>query len=289
MPNNGRFTKRIDELNTSQQIKTFLRKVEDVASSGNAKIMGSVADIFIKSPACSELSKISHVYEDVISGYGVYPFRGVGTYLELAFPAGGTEQDYKEFFASPRRVAATQNRFSGVFLVSFEQWKSANDLIRDTNFKSLLKFIEANKNNISFVFHVTPEFRDAKDLLNELSSHINLVYLEHFLPDRLQALEYIKSQLKAADIDLTQDALEEIDRLVDEKIDLSSKNYHGYKTLERLSKRLLFELYDKRDVNSVDRSGTNAVEVSGEEIAEVSAKIDVQVGSDLHTHKIGFV
>ncbi|MCR4961633.1 MAG: hypothetical protein K6A74_09275 [Lachnospiraceae bacterium] len=284
----NRYKKLIEELNVSEQIKDFLRKVKMVASSGNTKIKESVTDMFIKSPSCSELSRIAKVYESIITGYSVYPMRGIGTYLELAFPYSGYDSDYKEFFASPRRVAVTQNFFSGCFLISFEQWRNAKELINDERFSLLIDFIESNKENISFVFHVTPDFRDEKDLFDELNIHTNLFYLEHYLPDRVQALEYIKKQIREANIELNQEGMAEIDRIIDEKVDFTSKSYCGYETLDKLSRRILFELYTGQ-VSDLPMNDDRWPEISGEDIAEVSARIDIQPDRDSQTRKIGFV
>lgn len=283
----NKYKKMIEDLNVSEQIKEFLRRVEEVASSGNSKLKASVADIFIKSPSCSELSKLARTYENIITGYGVYPFRGVGTYLELAFPSRGTDRDYKDFYASPRRVAATSNHFSGVFLISFEQWGSADEVIRDESFDSLVKFIEANRRRISFVFHITPDFRDGKILYDELSKYANLEYLEHFFPDKAEAAEYIKNQIREAEIELSQAGIAEIDRLIDERLDVTAKSYNGYRTLEKISKRLLFELYSRQGQKSERMGEESRIEVDAKDVAEMSSLIDMHQDSD-HRRKIGF-
>lgn len=118
--------------NIAYSIKDTLHKIERVTSSSNKKMKASVKDILLVSPSCKELSKIAKCYERIITSNGVYPVRGVRTYMELVYPASGKDSDLKAFFASPRLAAATQNKFTGVFLISFEQWNGANELIMDS-------------------------------------------------------------------------------------------------------------------------------------------------------------
>ena len=50
--------------------------------------------------------------------------------------------DYSAFYNSPRLVAATQNNYTGVFLISFEQWHNFSELNRDAVFEELLNYID---------------------------------------------------------------------------------------------------------------------------------------------------
>lgn len=233
----------IQSLNVSKEVKEALEKIKSVATSDNSKIKASVKDLFVKSPSCKELSKIARCYEGIIIGNGVYPLHGAKTYLELAFPTTDNSRDYEEFFASPRLVSATRNYFSGVFLISFEQWKGAVDLMRSPFFSDLVKFIQDNKTTISFVFHVKPDFKDSLLLYNELCKHVNMVSIEHSFPDLEQAVVYVEAQLMESGIEVEKSAKGEIKRLVEEKIDMKSQSYQGYMTLEQFVANLQFELY----------------------------------------------
>jgi hypothetical protein len=233
----------IDELNISMEIKNYLKKINIVASSNNTRMKQTVKDLFIVSPSCKELSDIAKCYEKIITGNGVYPFCGSETYIELAFPSSGKEIDYREFFASPGIVASKQNYFSGVFLVSFELWKGANELMRDSYFEELIKFINMNKSHISFVFHVTPEFENAKSLCSELKRHLNICSLEHSHPNMEQAVEYVKKHINEAGINLTQTGVQELEKFIKESVDVNSASFRGYETLERIASDIQFEIY----------------------------------------------
>lgn len=234
---------QIQNLNVSEEVKMGLFKIEHVASSDNKVIKSLVKDIFICSPSCKELSKMAKCYERIITCNSVYPIRGTRTYLELAFPASGKDKEYKEFFASPKLAAATQDYFTGVFLISFEQWNSTNELFREPVFKDLIKFINDNKKHISFVFHVTPDFKDKLMLANELGKYVNLYLFEHDLPDMDKALEFVETKLNESGIKLDCEGKRELRKIMQEKINIESSCYKGYETLERIVSNLQFELY----------------------------------------------
>ncbi len=275
----------IKQLNVSSEIKNVLSRINCVASSSNLKMRQSVKDLFIVSPACKELSKIARCYERIITVNSVYPTRGTNTYLELAFPNSEDEKDYKMFFASPKLAAVTQNDFAGVFLISFEQWKNVNELLKSPAYDDLKKYIEKNKWSMSFVFHTTPEFGDSRCLYNELQGVLNICYLEHQYPDLETAVNYIEDNLNKAGIKLDISGKEEIRKKFKEKIDFSNVSYRGYETLEVIASRLSFELYtymfSKNRVNENDYVMKN-------EICEVSECIKMPCTCSAHMRKLGF-
>lgn len=279
----------IQGLNASTEVKEALEKIKSVAASENQKIKSSVKDLFIKSPSCKELSKIARCYEGIITENKVYPLSGAKTYLELAFPNTDNPKEYKDFFASPALVSATRDYFAGVFLVSFEQWKGAYELIRSPFFKDLLRFIHDNKDTISFVFHVKPDFRDGNVLYNELSKLVNLVCLEHSLPDLKQAVSYVEVQLAESGIKVAKNAKCELKRLVEEKIDITSQDFEGYVTLEQLVANLQFELYAQatQKTNS-DGDSAELYMIGKEDIRSASAHIKMADHRLEHQRKLGF-
>lgn len=277
----------IEELNVSGEIKETLYRIERVASSDNSIMKSSVKDLFIISPSCKELSRISKCYERIITVNSVYSSRGSRTYLELAFPASGKDKDYREFFASPGLMAATQNYFTGVFLISFEQYKGANELIRDEVFNDLIKFINNNKTHISFVFHVTPDFRDAKVLYKELQRYTNICSLEHSFPDKDLAVAFVETQLKKAGIEFSAAGKKEIKKLVEEKIDTSSSSYQGYQTLEKLAANLQFELYASTVQHEL-KTDTSSYTVGKEDVKMISSSIEIPDESSPYQRKLGF-
>lgn len=109
----------------------------------------------------------------------------------------------------------------------------------------LSSFIDDNKSNISFVFHVMPTFSDVQILCNELARHTKSrpYFMEHSFPDKEQAVTYVEKQLKESGLELDSSGKKAMKKLIDEKIDTTSSAYHGYKTLEAFVSSLQFELY----------------------------------------------
>ncbi len=278
----------IQKLNVSEKIKNSLHTVRQVAASKNANIKSSVKHLFISSPLCKELSKIAKCYERIIISNGVYPVHGARTYLELAFPSEKNEKEYKAFFASPKLAAATLDYFTGVFLISFEQWKGARDLIEEPAFMDLVKFIDDNKGRISFVFHVTPEFKDKKVLMNELNKYVNLYCLEHALPDFDTSLQFVEMKLREAGIKFDQDGREGLKQLLENKVDVTAASYMGYLTLEKFIENLQFELYAQESIykKTVKKRGEKLV--GKKEILMASDYISVPDETITYKRKVGF-
>ena len=279
----------IDELDVSEDVKEALWKVYFVCSSDNVNIKKAVKDVFIISPLCKELEKITKCYERIIISKGVYPMRGSRTYLELAFPVSGKDADYKAFFSSPKLAAGTQNKYSGVFVISFELWKSSRDLMRDAAFDELIKYIdETKKDGISFVFHCTPEFKEPDLLKAELEKHLNLITLVHTYPDIERATEFVVKRLAKAGFMLDKPAKKEIKCILNEKIDFKSGGYRGYDTLEKLVSNLLFEL-----VFTAGRKGEdNYFHIGKKDILKIAPSISVpneEKTDDIHRKKAGFI
>lgn len=243
----------IELLNAPEEAKSVLRKIYKVASSENNQIKETVKDIFVTCPEGAGLSEYAHAYEKIIVENDVYRVKGKETYIELAFPRLGGEKEYRKFFDSPRLVAATINDFVGVFLISFEQWASYNELMREAFFDKLLQFIDDNKNKVSFVFHVLPEFVDSDKLANLLNSHINIIKVELKKPNVYEAIEYVKEELRNKGIKVDNHAEKCLEEFISEKIKIESKSYVGYSTLDKLTQDISFEIICMcdEDINGV--------------------------------------
>lgn len=274
----------IEELFVSEEAKEVLRKVRGVASSSNPLVKASIKNLFVTCPYGAALSDYARVYERIIIENTVYRVVGKGTYLELAFPKMGTEKDYAEFYNSTRIVAATINDYTGVFLVSFEQWCGYNELARDEAFPGLLKFVDRNKKNISFVFHVLPEFTDKEKLYLLLSSHVNLKKVELINPDLSKATEFVISELKKTDITLTASAKRELGNFISEKVDIASPHYLGYRTLERLSKNIIFEA---SCILNVEQKGNKKIDV--QMLKKLSDEVDFSLDEKDKKSRLGFM
>lgn len=232
----------IEKLNISNGAKSVLKRVNKVTSSDNVTMKKSVKNLFIVCPHGAGLSEYARLYERIIISNGVYPIRGKGTYLELAFPRMGSEKDYAAFFNSPRLVAATQNDFTGVFLISFEQWNSYNDILKDKAFDELLAFIDQNKGNISFVFHVLKDFYDSDKLARALNSHVNLEKLQLTKPMLSEAIDYVTKEMMKTNIILTDGAKSNLEALIRNRVNTESQAYLGFETLKRLADDIIYEV-----------------------------------------------
>lgn len=232
----------IEKLSVSEEAREVLRRTLKVAGSKNHILKGTVKDLFITCPHGAGLSEYARAYEQIIVGNDVYRVRGKETYLELAFPKMGTEKDYADFFNSTRLVAATINVFAGVFLVSFEQFETYSELVRESAFAELLKFIDANRKTISFVFHVLPEFSEGEKLARTLSSYVNLERVVLSKPELDDGMNYIENQFKKMNLVFTQGARKQLYECICAKIDPTSKAYLGYSSLDRFVQNMLFEV-----------------------------------------------
>lgn len=233
--------KKIERLNIPARAKEVLGRINKVSGSESVAMKASVKSLFVICPHGAGLSEFARVYEDIIITNGVYPVRGRETYLELAFPRMGSEKDYADFYNSPKLVAATQNSYTGIFLISFEQWNSFMELTRDKVFDELLNYLDKNKKNISFVFHVLPEFHDPDKLAQTLNGHVNIEQLRLLKPELNEAKAYVTNEMKKTKLRFTGGARNKLEMLIESKIDTESKAYLGYETLKRFTDDLIYE------------------------------------------------
>lgn len=274
----------IENLNVTEEAKVVLRKMQRVASSSNPAIKASVKNLFVTCPHGAALSDYARAYERIIIENDVYRVVGKGTYLELAFPKMGTDKEYSEFYNSAKIVAATINDYTGVFLVSFEQWSGYNEIVRDSAFSEFLKFVDNNKKNISFVFHVLPEFSDREKFYSLLNGHVNLKKVELSNPDLSKATDFIIGELKRSEITLTDSARKKLGEFVSEKVDISSQDYLGYRTLERLSNNIIFEatcIFDEEQ--KTDKK------IDVQTMERLSGEVEFSLDERTTKSKLGFV
>jgi hypothetical protein len=274
----------IEKLSVTEEAKEVLRKVNRVASSSNPLIKASIKNLFVTCPYGAALSDYARVYEKIIVENAVYRVVGKGTYLELAFPKMGTEKDYADFYNSTRIVAATINDYVGVFLVSFEQWSGYNELVREEALSEFLKFVDCSKKNISFVFHVLPEFTDKEKLYFLLSGHVNLKKVELINPDLGKATDFIINELKKTDITFTDSAKRKLGDFISEKVDITSPHYLGYRTLERLSKNIIFEA---SCILNEEQNGNKKIDV--QMLEQLSVEVDFSLDEKDKKSRLGFM
>lgn len=276
-------TYHIDTLSVSEEAKEVLRRTLRVASSTNSNIKESVKSLFVVCPHGACLSEYARTYERIIIENDVYKVTGKGTYLELAFPKMGTEKEYAAFYNSARLVAATINSYTGVFLLSFERFNGYNDLMKEPAFAGLLKYIDMNAKNISFVFHVNPEFGDKEKLANTLKGHVNLLQVSLAKPGIVDATEYVTGALNKTNIFFTKAAKKKLSVLVAEKIDFESVSYLGYRTLDRFTSNVAFEVACICDENE---KGMRTIDTKI--ISQLAEAVDFSLEDKEMSYKLGF-
>ncbi|MBO6241548.1 MAG: hypothetical protein J6O61_12045 [Butyrivibrio sp.] len=257
----------IEKLNVNEEIKGLLRNIDKVAGSSNERVKRSVKCLFIESPSCNELLDIAHAYERIIFDNGVYLARGSKTFLSLAFPNSDDPSEFKSFYASPLIASATQNVYTGVFLISFEQYENGASLVRSWRFKELMDYVEQNKSHISFIFHVNNHMSEIDVFRDALKRHVNMVCTSFTHPDPDVASTYVMHQLSKAGFVLEEGVDEKIHELIESKIDFKSKDYDGYRSLEMLTNNLQYEL-----TVSSKRSSENIISAS--DVKKIQSRIE---------------
>lgn len=271
----------IKELEVDEKIKDILRNMDMVAMSSNRMIKRSVKDLFIESPSCNELLDIAHAYEKIIFWNGVYLARGSKTFLALAFPNSNNPSDYKEFYASPLIASATQNIYTGVFLISFEQYENGSGLVRSEYFKELMDYVELNKSHISFIFHVNNRMSEINVLRDALKKHVNMVCISFAHPTIDDANNYVMHQLSKAGFVLEEGVSEELQDLIKTKIDFDSEYYDGYHSLEMLTNNLQYEL-------TVSAKGNKENTISTGDVKKIQGRIETMNYESVNRPLIGF-
>ena len=275
---------KIDKLNVSKEAKKVLVRINKVSGSENVAMKKSIKNLFITCPHGAGLSEYARVYEAIIISNGVYPVRGKGSYLELAFPYMGSKMDYSAFYNSPRLVAATQNNYTGVFLISFEQWHNFSELNRDAVFEELLNYIDKNKSNISFVFHVLPEFGEADKLARALNGHANIEQLQLSKPRLKEAKEYVTNEMEKTKIYFTDGAKEQLEFLIETKVNTESQAYLGYETLKGFTENLVYEV---ACICEADSAGIRKID--SKTMIDLSGTIGFSLDEREEKSKLGFM
>lgn len=231
-----------------------LEKVSGAIKNSEYEMSGAVPSIFLIGERGSGITKFSKEYEKILFENHVYKIRSEKTFLELVFPAEGSEMDYQRFLQSPKILASLQNEYHGVFAISFHEWKG-KELLSNRYFKTLINYIDNNKDNIYFVFHVTPTFEAIDELRVVLSHHVNLISAELERPDKVGAASFVLRELEDAGMEFSEEGKEELREFVANGLDVDSSSFAGYKTLKQMSRSFYFEL-TLENARSTDMSVT---------------------------------
>ncbi len=268
-------------MNIPEETKEVLEKIEYAAKMNKGSFKKSIPSVFLESDKGTGSSFFAHVYERILATNHVYMVRGTKTFLELVFPRNGKEKDYQRFFQSPKTVASIQNKFFGVFAISFEEWEG-KELIESEEFEALLTFIDNNKNNIFFVFQVTREFKAKEELKRVLNNHINLVEAHLGYMDYDIATDYILKYLGNDGISFSVKGKAELKKFLHRKLDLESQNFVGYHSLEQVARSIQFELL------SEDLTKDQSLQVSEYMLRNIESRVITPETVEIKGHAIGF-
>lgn len=219
-------------------------------------------------------------YEKKLRDNGAFNFVGKRTLLELVFPKGAEEEDYIRFFDSPRNYSMA-NQYRGIFYISFEEWKNANELINDSAFDGLLDYIDANKNTSFYIFRFRKEFENAKEVKRIMSLHLNTETIILNNLDIDASFIYIKGYLKEMGIKFRPDASEELKRILTNL--LNSYSSIDYSLIDQIANNIQYELC----LNNKDDNGKEKRRITENMVKKIENKF-LPVVPKTHTRKIGF-
>lgn len=233
--------KEINALLVDDSAKEMLMKVATLATSKVEEVKSLVPSLIIEADDGAGVTSYCKAYSSIVDECGLYRVRGTATYLDLTFPPiTARPETVKRFFASPSIAASITNRFYGTFVISFTEW-SGMDLIRDESFMDLLEFIERNSDNISFCFHVNPNFTAKDELKNTIAKRINLMEVTLLPPNEERAFEYMMNNFKKAGYSMEENAVEKLrEEMIPETVHRT--DYAGYRTLDMVLRRIYYEM-----------------------------------------------
>lgn len=227
-------------LQLSKEAESSLKTVEKMSGSAKKTVRESVPGLFLIAERGTGVTGYCKKYSEIIDQSGIYSVRGSSTYLELIYPpANADESDRYKFFASPKVAASITNKFYGTFVISFEEWRG-EDLIRSESLSELLHFIDSNRGNISFCFHILPSFSARENLKGILSKHVNLLEVELELPDAELSAAYVADAMKNEGYKFDKNVLQELtDSVISDVV--NDADFAGYRTLNHLRRQLIME------------------------------------------------
>lgn len=249
-----------------------IMKIQRAASSKNKRVKEAIPSMFIVADKGSGVSSLAKTYEWILKTNHVYRYHGSKTYLELTFPpADSSDSVFQKFFASPKIAASIINRYYGVFLVDFQEYRNFRQLEHCRAYHDLLDFIDDNP-QIYYVFHVNPVFTGKETLLQVLKKHlvIDEVVLE---PVNLQrAISYMQEEL--GNVRFSKEARKKLSFFLEKVID--KENFSGYRSLELILKNIIFELSDYSEIrNSNDFDEVHNPRAERTEMSEKAEIIEI--------------
>lgn len=239
--------KKIEFLQISQEAKDILDRI-DKATHNSDCTKSSIPSLAVVSDAGSGLSSFSDVCSKILQANRFFPDTGNRNLIELVFPKDNSEHE-KLFYSSVRRVASTTNRFYGVMCISFREF-DGQDLIRSSSFENLLGFIEKNRKNIFFIFHVTGAFSMRPQLVKRLSEVINIKDVVIEKPTVESSLDYVLSHMEKRGYTISKDEKNELKGVL--KLVCGLRTFSGYKSLNMLMDEIEYELNSGEERSMLD-------------------------------------
>lgn len=229
----------IDNLIIDDEAKKVLRTVERIANSDNARVRRSIPSLLVVSDSGCGVTSYGKVYGKILEHSPVLQMRGVETFVELVLPKDN-KLDERLFFSSPQRAASIRNRFYGTLLISFSEY-CGQDLIKGESFQRLLEYIELNKANIQFIFHILSDFAARRQLVSKLNEYINIIEVCLEKPDVDKAFNYVLAELDKLGLVLKDGCENNFKDRVLSKV-IHGNTYRGYKTLNNVVERMNYEV-----------------------------------------------
>lgn len=229
----------ICRLNVSDEAKSVLDTLVILGVEGG-ETLKSIPNLLIVSAPGVGISSFAHVYSKIIDASGKYKVRGANTFLELDFPNTDRTVDYDDFFDSPRVVVETQNRFWGTFVISFGRY-DGDDLMMNVMFERLISFMAENRENISFVFHVTPDFTKISELEHILGQVVDIKTVNLGAAQLEDMCDYFVSKMAKTGMSLNEYCVDVIrETLIAPSMD--DEEFMGYRSMDILARRFCYEL-----------------------------------------------
>lgn len=232
--------KNIEKLNIDAKAKQTLYQIQTIAGADASYRKQLVPNLLLVSPSGAGTTEYGKVYSRIIDENHIYDIRGLNTFLELDFPYDDSPHEYNLFFSSPRVAASTQNKFYGTFLLSFSRFEG-RDLFTNPYFDTLLEFVEQNRDNMHFIFHVLPEFTEKEKLEMSLNRILHMVRVEFDHPDLEMSVDYVWKKLADVDISLPDTYKKKFKAALSEWREQTE--FDGYSSLELIAKRIQYELF----------------------------------------------
>lgn len=231
--------KEIETMFMNDVAREKLHVADKLLNSRFDTIRKSAPNLLLTADEGYGLTTYGKAYAKIVDESLALKVRGRETFLELVFPKNN-EMEEKLFYDSPRVVAEYRNRFYGTMIISLREY-TGMDLIKSESLGRLLEFIEGNKDNIHFIFHILPEFSAQKKLLAKLREVTNIDEVIFDKPGSDLGRSYIVDKLNDNGVSISKTAV----KLLGEKVLpglVAMADYKGYKSLSSFVDRLYLEI-----------------------------------------------